>query len=120
MDTDEHGLRLLRRCAPRNDMVWVGLFLLGVVVFQVHGQQYASQEGHALDANPGIGTFGLNVERRFDPLVPRVNLYITGNVRGGGRFQGLIGRKLKLCAANGVITTAPRSGSSKGPPADRL
>ncbi|MCH9022571.1 MAG: hypothetical protein IID32_07380, partial [Planctomycetes bacterium] len=90
MDTDKHGLRLLRCCAPRNDMVWVLLFLLGTVVFQVHGQEYASQDGHALDANPGIGTFGLNVERRFDPLVPRVNMYITGNVRGGGRFQGLI------------------------------
>ena len=92
MDTDERGLRLLRRCAPRNDILglWVGLFLWGAVAIQVNGQQYASQDGHALDANPGIGTFGLNRVQRFDPLMPRVNLYITGNVRGGGRFQGLI------------------------------
>jgi len=55
-------------------------------------QQYASQDGHFLDANPRLGSMGINPNARLDALVPRVNnnLYITGNITGGGSFQGII------------------------------
>ncbi|MBN1846754.1 MAG: tetratricopeptide repeat protein [Sedimentisphaerales bacterium] len=55
-------------------------------------QQYMSQDGHLLDANPRIGSMGINPDARLDALVPRLNnnLMITGNVSGGMRFQGLI------------------------------
>ncbi len=49
-----------------------------------------SQQGHLLDANPLIGSFGLNTNNRFDSLIPRANLYVTGNVTGGANFQGLV------------------------------
>ena len=54
------------------------------------GQQYISQDGHALDANPRIGSMGINPNARLDSLMPRLNLYLTGNVRGGAGFQGFI------------------------------
>jgi len=53
-------------------------------------QIYAPQDGRALDANPRVGSFGLNARTRIDALVPRANLGITGNISGGARFQGLI------------------------------
>jgi len=66
---------------------WVGsLFLCG----PVPGQFYASQEGRLLDANNRVGSFGLNTSARLDTLVPRANLYITGNVSGGMGFQGMV------------------------------
>lgn len=43
-----------------------------------------------LDANTRLGSFGINSAVRLDPLVSRVNDYVTGNVTGGGRFQGLV------------------------------
>ena len=54
------------------------------------GQYYVSQRGHLLDANPRIGSFGLNTNTRLDSLIPRANLYVTGNVTGGARFQGAV------------------------------
>ncbi|MCK5269424.1 MAG: hypothetical protein KAJ46_01515 [Sedimentisphaerales bacterium] len=54
------------------------------------GQYYVSQQGHLLDANPRIGSFGLNTNARLDSLIPRANLYVTGNVTGGARFQGVV------------------------------
>ena len=54
-------------------------------------QHYVSQDGHLLDANPRLGSLGLNPDARLDALVPRLNnLYITGNVSQGAGFQGLI------------------------------
>jgi tetratricopeptide (TPR) repeat protein len=54
-------------------------------------QQYQSQDGHFLDANPRIGSLGINPNARLDALVPRINnLYITGNISGGASFQGQI------------------------------
>ena len=55
-----------------------------------YAQQYVSQQGRLLDANNRVGSFGLNTMNRYDPLIPRVNDYITGNVTGGSRFQGLV------------------------------
>lgn len=69
---------------------------LGVVVFAAcgdriaNGQQYVSQDGHALDANMRVGSRGWNTRVRQDPLMPSSNLMITGNVRGGQSFQGLV------------------------------
>ena len=54
------------------------------------GQYYVSQQGHLLDANPRIGSFGLNTNTRLDSLIPRANLYVTGNITGGVRFQGVV------------------------------
>jgi len=54
------------------------------------GQYYVSEQGHLLDANPRLGSFGLNTQTRLDSLVPRANLYVTGNVSGGASFQGLM------------------------------
>jgi len=55
-------------------------------------QQYVSQDGHLLDANPRIGSLGINPNARLDALMPRLdhNLYITGNVTRGASFQGLV------------------------------
>lgn len=55
-----------------------------------NGQYYVSQQGHLLDANPRIGSFGLNTNARLDSLIPRANLYVTGNITGGARFQGVV------------------------------
>lgn len=67
-------------------------FCLAVVIGAGQGlaQQYVSQDGHALDANMRVGSLGWNSRVRLDPLVPRINLMITGNVRGGQSFQGLV------------------------------
>ena len=43
-----------------------------------------------LDANPRVGSFGYNAPAPIDVVMPRANLYITGNVRGGKSFQGLV------------------------------
>ena len=58
----------------------------------VRAQIYASQDGHLLDANPRLGSMGINPNARLDALVPRVNnnLYITGNITGGSSFQGIV------------------------------
>ena len=68
-------------------LVWAGsLFWCG----PARGQFYASQEGRLLDANNRVGSFGLNTSTRLDTLVPRANLYITGNISGGAGFQGIV------------------------------
>jgi len=66
-------------------LVWVL-----VLATDVRAQQYTSQQGHLLDANPRLGSFGWNTSARLDALIPRADHYITGNVTGGARFQGLV------------------------------
>ncbi len=68
------------------------MFLVLVVLAgkALYGQTYASQDGHLLDANPRQGSMGWNTPMRLDALVPRANLYITGNVGQGASFQGLV------------------------------
>jgi len=66
-------------------------FCLGCLLsIPAWSQDYASQFGHALDANPRIGSYGLNTDARLDLVIPRGNLMITGNVGGGQSFQGLV------------------------------
>jgi len=62
------------------------------MISPVRGQIYASQDGHLLDANPRLGSMGINPNARLDALVPRVNnnLYITGNITGGSSFRGVV------------------------------
>jgi hypothetical protein len=79
--------RLLSRC--RTDAV-IGLTLIASMSGTSSSQQYVSQEGHLLDANPSLGSFGWNTPARLDALIPRANAYITGNIRGGQSFQGLV------------------------------
>ncbi|MCK5271565.1 MAG: hypothetical protein KAJ52_03270, partial [Sedimentisphaerales bacterium] len=62
------------------------LSVLSVRTGVANGQYYVSQQGHLLDANPRIGSFGLNTNARLDSLIPRANLYVTGNITGGARF----------------------------------
>jgi len=50
-------------------------------------QYPVQQDGHALDANPGIGQFGRNVGQPQSPL-NAPNLMVTGNVTGGRSFRG--------------------------------
>ncbi|MBI9018336.1 MAG: hypothetical protein JEZ07_13870 [Phycisphaerae bacterium] len=65
------------------------IILLGCSV--AYSQYYNSQGGHLLDANTRLGSFGINSRRtRIDTLVPRANLYITGNVSSGASFQGAV------------------------------
>jgi len=66
------------------------IFFLWTCPAKIFAQQYINQKGHLLDANPRLGSFGWNTRARLDSLVPRSDLYITGNVTGGGSFQGLI------------------------------
>jgi predicted negative regulator of RcsB-dependent stress response len=66
------------------------LSVLSVLSGVANGQYYVSQQGHLLDANPRIGSFGLNTNARLDSLIPRANLYVTGNITGGARFQGVV------------------------------
>ncbi len=66
------------------------LSVLSVRTGVANGQYYVSQQGHLLDANPRIGSFGLNTNARLDSLIPRANLYVTGNITGGARFQGVV------------------------------
>ncbi len=63
--------------------------ILAGLVGPVRGQFYAYQEG-VMDANNRVGSLGLNTSAQFDSIIPRANLYITGNVTGGARFQGLV------------------------------
>ncbi|MCK4628742.1 MAG: hypothetical protein KAT56_07035, partial [Sedimentisphaerales bacterium] len=66
------------------------VLFLSVLNGVADGQYYVSQQGHLLDANPRIGSFGLNTNARLDSLIPRANLYVTGNITGGARFQGVV------------------------------
>lgn len=66
------------------------VFFLWLCPAKIFAQQYINQKGHFLDANPRLGSFGWNTRARLDSLVPRSDLYITGNITGGGSFQGLI------------------------------
>ncbi|HOB76727.1 MAG TPA: hypothetical protein PKG54_19625 [Phycisphaerae bacterium] len=52
----------------------------------VHGQAFI-QQGNALDANPRVGSGGLNYgARQYAPNA--ANRIVTGNVAGGGSFRG--------------------------------
>ncbi len=66
----------------------VCLILLLILPNLCHAQWLVTQQGHLLDANPRIGSMGINPNANLDALIPRVNLMITGNITGGGRFQG--------------------------------
>ena len=46
--------------------------------------------GHVLDANQRVGSLGWNTPMRLDPIARRVNFGITGNLRYGASFQGLV------------------------------
>jgi hypothetical protein len=71
-------------------LAWRVVLVLVLAGSVGQAQYYASQDGHLLDANPRLGSMGIN-NARLDALVPRVNnLYITGNITGGGNFQGLV------------------------------
>ena len=56
----------------------------------VWAQTYASERGHVLDANQRVGSLGWNTPMRLDPISRRVNFGITGNLRYGASFQGLV------------------------------
>ena len=64
--------------------VWVMLFTVEVGL----GQWRLTQQGHLTDANRRVGSLGLNPTASPDAIFPRVNLMMTGNVRGGSSFQG--------------------------------
>ena len=67
---------------------------LGAGADYLPAQYSTSQGGHLLDANPRIGSGGLNSPTNPNPrlLGPGFNnLLITGNVTGGRSFQGDIG-----------------------------
>jgi len=66
------------------------VLFLSVLNGVADGQYYVSQQGHLLDANPRVGSFGLNTNARLDSLIPRANLYVTGNITGGSSFQGIV------------------------------
>jgi tetratricopeptide (TPR) repeat protein len=71
-----------------------GILILLVITLALPNLCYAqwpvNQQGHALDANPRIGSMGINPNANLDALIPRINLYITGNISGGRSFQGPI------------------------------
>jgi len=73
-----------------NLLAFALLLAAGPAYRTASAQVYASQDGRLLDANPRVGSMGLNSDARLDALVPRAQLYVTGNVTGGGRFQGLV------------------------------
>ncbi|MBN2212211.1 MAG: hypothetical protein JW709_12510 [Sedimentisphaerales bacterium] len=75
------------KTSPNSVVIIAILFLASM---SAPGQQYISQQGRALDANPQIGSYGYNTAVPLDTLIPSGNLYITGNVSGGMRFQGLV------------------------------
>ncbi len=74
----------------KNKIAGLIVFFLSALNGVADGQYYVSQQGHLLDANPRIGSFGLNTNARLDSLIPRANLYVTGNITGGARFQGVV------------------------------
>ncbi|KPK73256.1 MAG: hypothetical protein AMJ79_15210 [Phycisphaerae bacterium SM23_30] len=79
--------------SPLKKQIASASLLLVLLLSRPHlcpAQWYVSQQGHLLDANPRIGSMGINPNARLDALIPRINLYITGNVRAGARFQGFI------------------------------
>ena len=69
---------------------WVPCWLAIALCSVAWAQFPTSQDGHILDANRRIGSSGLNSPSRVNRLTPPGNLYITGNVTGGARFQGLV------------------------------
>ncbi len=64
--------------------------LLSIISAPVMAQQYLSQQGHLLDANTRLGSFGWNTSARLGALAPRANNFITGNVTGGASFKGSV------------------------------
>ena len=56
----------------------------------VWAQTYASEGGHVLDANQRVGSMGWNTPMRLDPISRRANFGMTGNLRYGASFQGLV------------------------------
>ncbi|MBN1766343.1 MAG: hypothetical protein JW860_13870 [Sedimentisphaerales bacterium] len=73
-----------------NYNILITIWIILVLTRPAFCQWYVSQEGHLLDANPRLGSMGLNTNDRFDSILPRNNLYITGNMSGGASFQGPI------------------------------
>ena len=71
-------------------------------------QEYASQQGRLLDANNRLGSFGFNSNVSFNALNTRINSYVTGNVTGGARFQGLVpyrsGGELNVDLGSGLLS----------------
>ncbi len=57
-----------------------------ILLVAARGQYPANQQGNALDANNYVGGTG-NLPYRRD-YFPSANLYVTGNVSGGGGFRG--------------------------------
>ena len=76
----KHGLKSL--------FIPVCLILLLILPNLCSAQWPVTQQGHLLDANPRIGSMGINPNANLDALIPRINLVITGNITGGRRFQG--------------------------------
>lgn len=73
-----------------NKPLQTALILLLAGTSGLNAQMYMSQEGHLLDANNRIGSYGRNTSVPLDVLVPRGDLYMTGNISGGARFQGVV------------------------------
>jgi len=64
------------------------LALTGSLAF---AQAWPTQTGRLLDANPQIGSGGINSIRNVDPYAGRIgNMYITGQVTGGASFRGRV------------------------------
>ena len=70
--------------------IYIAIILvsLAAIVGEALGQQYASQDGHLLDANNRVGSMGWNGNARMDALSYRNNSLMTGNITGGLSFQG--------------------------------
>ena len=67
-----------------------GVALLGTLALlatEANAQYQVQQTGRLLDANPQIGSGGINYARPVSPLIVG-NAVATGNVRGGFAFQG--------------------------------
>ncbi len=67
------------RAAIASALSWLGV--------SAGAQQPITQTGQLFDANPAVGSGGLNWARPVSPLLPG-NAITTGNVRGGLAFQG--------------------------------
>ncbi len=69
----------------------ISIAVIATIVLPAWSQQYVSSRGHLLDANMRVG--GSSQNRRnimsFN-YKPDSNLFITGNVTGGARFQGTV------------------------------
>lgn len=70
---------------------WLGLFAVLLTAAVSFGQAPLTQDGRALDANPGVGSGGRNSILSSDAYGrPAANLYVTGQVTGGASFRGRV------------------------------